>query len=90
MSKTDEIRKEVKKAEKQKDSVKELNYHKYNNFIIDKGIELDKVKKQERRKAEYADSRKGAVEMAKEIHNMAVGKVSFGFHLPDHLISKRS
>jgi hypothetical protein len=85
MSDLNKIRNEVKKADAEMKQVKEINYHKYNNFVMHKTLEFNEAMKRikERHTANITeDSAKEATKQFKMIQN---GKTSFGFEGLDRI-----
>lgn len=77
--KINQIRTEVKKAEQEVKRVKEINFHKYNNFVINKTLEINKEKKEERDKQANKVMQDASFDAAQRIRNVAIGKSSFLF-----------
>jgi hypothetical protein len=86
--KINQIRAEVKKAEQEVKRVKEVNFHKYNNFVMDKVLEINKEKKAEKEEHSRKVLEDASFEAAVQMRRVGIGKSSFGFTGLDKIFKK--
>lgn len=77
------LKQEVKRADAQKDRVADLNYHEYNNFVIDKTIQINTEIKKDQDRQSRKIMHDAAVEASRQMAESARGKTSFFFSMPD-------
>ena len=87
--KINKIRTEVKRAEQDVKKTKEINYRKYNNYVMEKVIEINQETSKKKKEESDKMIRDAATEAAMGIRDIAVGRASFFFPSIDKLSKRR-
>lgn len=85
MSDVNKIKNEVNKADAEMKGVKEINYHKYNNYVMGKTMEFNKALKEDKVRNADRIAKDSAVEATKAVRILQGSKTSFLFSGLDRL-----